>query len=412
MKYIERSITERLRRLAEHFPVIVVTGARQVGKTTLLKHVFGEQAEYVVFDPDRDVENARSDPDLFLENHSTPLILDEIQYAPEVVSSVKRSVDADRSPGQFLLTGSQQWSVLKQISESLSGRAVILQLDGFSLSESSDVHTGDFWLESYLSDPEKFLTSGRDTFHTPFKLYEHIFRGSLPETRSLPLEVIRDFHNSYILTYIERDVRLQAQISDYQLFGRFFRLVGAYSAQEINYSELGRELGLSNKTASRWIDILKATFQWFEVPAYAANAVKRISLKPKGYLSDTGLICTGQYISSPAAISAHPLQGAVFETFAVTEILKQIHAMPSPPSYYHWRMHSGAEIDLLLERDGSFFPVEVKSNTNVSRKDTRGISSFRKNYSMLDIKSGIVIYPGEKMYQLNDNDFAVPLTLA
>lgn len=408
--YRPRLLTQRFRALRDAFPAVVVAGARQVGKSTLLRHLYEPGAEIVVFDPVVDVENARQDPDLFLNNHRTPLVLDEIQYAPELVASLKRRIDADRTPGQFILSGSQQWRVLTSMAESLAGRAVFLDLEGFCLAEEAG--QPESWLARWLSGPEAFLADSTERLPTSRTLYEHLWRGSLPEATMLEEAVVPDFHAAYQRTYIERDVRLLADVADWQLFGRFIRLCAALTAQEINRSHLGRELGITPQTAGRWLELLKATYQWFEVPAYSGNAVKRVSGKPKGYLADTGLACHAQLLSSPTALGGHPQLGALFETAVSGEIRKHANAMPTPPSMFHWRSTGGAEVDLLLERDGVFYPIEVKATSAPSRRDTTGITAFRKTYPDLRIAPGLVIAPTEKILQLSNHDWAIPWDLA
>lgn len=407
--YRDRLLTERFERLASSFPAVVVTGARQVGKSTLLQHLYGGRAEIVVFDPVVDVENARQDPDLFLANHRTPLVLDEIQYAPELVASIKRRIDQDRRPGQYLITGSQQWGVLSSIAESLAGRAVFLDLEGFCLAELAGSTAS--WLAAWLQAPRAFLDSQPRRLPLERNLYEQLWRGWLPEAATLDLEVIPEFYAAYQRTYIERDVRLLAEVSDWQLFGRFLQLAAALTAQEINHSQLGRELGLTPQTARRWLALLQATFQWFEVPAYMANTIKRLSGKPKGYLADTGLACHAQAISTPGTIAGHPLRGALFETAVVAEIRKHCAALATRPNLYHWRTSGGAEVDLLLERDGVFYPIEIKSKSNPSRRDTTGISAFRKTYPGLRIEKGLVIAPVPAILQLSEEDYAIPWDL-
>ena len=406
--YLERSITKRLYQLFEAFPVVVISGARQVGKSTLLQHTLGKQAQIVVFDPVVDIENARQDPELFLNNRKSPLILDEIQYAPELVASIKRRIDRDRTPGQYILTGSQQWGVLKSMAESLAGRAVFLDLEGFCLAEIAQPKATQPWLEEWLNDPAAF--PAKEPHRLPLKtsLYEQLWRGFLPEAQFLPLEVIPDFHSAYQRTYIERDVRLLAEISDWQLFGRFLRLVAALTAQEVNFSQLGRELGLTPQTSKRWIDILKATFQWFEIPAYSGNSIKRVSNKPKGFIADTGLACAAQAISSPNAIGGHPLWGALFETAVAAELRKQCSFLSPRPNLYHWRSYGGAEVDFILEYNGVYYPIEAKAKSNPSRRDTMGISAFRKTNPNLSVANGLVLAPTDKTVQLSDLDYAMP----
>ena len=409
--YIKRLLTDKLYKLVESFPVVVISGARQVGKSTLLQNTLGIEAEIVVFDPVIDVENARQDPELFLNNHPTPLILDEIQYAPELVASIKRRIDLDRAPGQYILTGSQQWGVMKSMSESLAGRAVFLDLYSFCLLEISQSNFTMPWFVRWLDSPDVFLSKRQSRLPEKTTLYEQLWRGFLPEPQFLSPDVIPDFLSAYQRTYIERDVRLLAEVTDLQLFGRFLQLVSALTAQEINYSQLGRELGLTPQTAQRWLDILKATFQWFEIPAYSGNLIKRVSSKSKGYIADTGLACLTQAISTPKAIGGHPLWGAIFETAVATELRKQTAFLPPKPNFYHWRAHSGAEVDMLLEYNGVLYPIEVKAKTNPSRRDTTGISAFRKRYPELNIARGLVVAPCSNVIQLSENDYATPWDL-
>src|SRR3990167_1403699 len=230
----------------------------------------------VVFDPIIDVEGARSDPDLFLNNRPPPVILDEIQYVPELVPAIKRRLDKNKKPGLYLITGSQQWEVMKSLAESLAGRAVFVDLQGFSLKElNQEGEKGKPWLERWLENPGDSKVLEGKKGECKFSLFEQLWRGWLPETQFLPRDVIGAFHEAYVRTYIERDVRQLAEVSDVQLFHRFFRLCAALTAQEVNYSQLGRDIGINPQTASRWLRILTATFQWFEVPAWSGNIIKR-----------------------------------------------------------------------------------------------------------------------------------------
>lgn len=406
MAYLPRTLSRRLLRLLEHFPVVVVTGARQVGKSTLLTHVLPDWST-VVLDPVVDVENANADPDLFLDNRPAPLVVDEVQYAPALVAAVKRRVDRDRRPGQYVLTGSQQWGVLKNLSESLAGRAVFLDLEGLSFAEQAgEGRVEKPWLARWLDDPQALVEgAGRLDFGRP--LYEVLWRGSLPEAWFLPLDVVPDFHAAYRRTYVERDVRLLADVSDEQVFGRFLQLMAALTAQEINYSQLGRELGIAGNTARAWLGILRSTFQWFEIPAWSGNVVKRTSRRPKGYVADTGMACAAQALSSPRVIGGHPLQGALFETAVVADVRKQCATLSPRPTLWHWRSHGGAEVDLVLERDGRLFPVEIKSVSHPSARAASGIAAFRKTYGDR-VGPGLVIAAVERAAWLTRQDAVVP----
>ena len=407
--YKKRLLTSRLHQLSETFPVVVIGGARQVGKSTLINHAFPPGTDCVVFDPAIDVENARQDPDLFLNNHpGKPLLLDEIQYAPELVAAIKRRVDQSRVPGQFVLTGSQQWEVMKSLAESLAGRAVFIDLEGFCLTEMTGQRKSTGWLASWIENPEGFVQRNQHVTSLQHTLYETLWRGFLPDATTLPLDTVADFHEAYFRTYIERDVRLLGDVSEWQTFGRFVRFAAALTAQEINYSQFGREIGISPQTARRWLDMLKATFQWFDVPAYSGNNIKRVSHKPKGFIADTGFACAAQLISSPRALGGHPMLGALFETAVAAEIRKQCALLSPKPQIYHWRSASGAEVDLLLERDGKFFPMEVKVKSQPTKRDAQGMKALRDSYPKLDIQPGLVIAPTDRFLKISEEAFAIP----
>jgi uncharacterized protein len=284
-------------------------------------------------------------------------------------------------------------------------------MEGFSLSEISECATPASWLERYLDAPFDFLHSAYSRLSQKKTLYEQLWHGWLPETDQLPQDLIEAFFAAYLRTYIERDVRLLLQVDDWQQFGRFVQMVSALTAQEINFSHLGREIDVTPQTAKRWLAALKATFQWHEIPAYHGNSLKRISLKPKGYFADTGFACHLNRLSSPRALAGHPMLGSVFETAAVAEIRKLMTAISGKAQLYHWRAHSGAEVDLILERDGMLYPVEIKTKTRPSRKDTQGISAFRETYPRQKMAPGIVLCPAEDIEQISDNDYAVPWDL-
>ena len=409
--YKSRALSDKIKRLADFFPAVVISGARQVGKSTLIKHLFPHFST-VVFDPVSDVGNARKDPDLFLDNHPPPLVLDEVQYAPELIPALKRRIDLNRKPGSYILTGSQQWAALKTVSESLTGRAVFANLEGFSLAEMAEDVVSPSWLSRWLTNPDVFIHQ-KNVCRTPTRtLNEQLWRGWLPDSDRIPLDLLPDFHAAYQRTCIERDVRLLAEADDWQLFGRFVQLASAMNACEINYSQLGRDLGITPQTARRWLALLRATFQWHEAPAYSGNAIKRISGKSKGYMADTGLACHLLQLSSPAALSGHPQTGALFESAVVAEIRKMSALESVPPALYHWRTHGGAEVDLLLERDGSFYPMEIKLTTNPTRKDARGVAALRATYPNLKIAPGLVITPGttgqkNALTKISEHDYAL-----
>ena len=412
--YRGRHLSARLQQLSAAFPAVVVSGARQVGKTTLLRHLFPDY-DYVVFDASIDQENARREPDLFLKNHPPPVILDEIQYAPEVVAAIKRRIDLDpQRSGQFLLTGSQQWQVMHSLAESLAGRSAFLDLMGFSLHELSDDASPGWlsrWFEFAEDDADKFLLLSRSAPRYQGNLLEWLWRGSLPRACELDLELIPDFWSGYHRTYVERDARLAGDINDWQEFGRFVRLMSALTAQEINYSQLGREIGMTPQTARRWLKVMEATFQWFELPAFSGNPTKRVASRSKGYLADTGLACFHAQLSSPQALGGHPLFGPLFETAMVCEIAKQAATLATRPTFHHWRAAGGAEVDLVLERDGVLYPIEIKLTAAPGRKQGSGIEAFRAAHPHRKVSKGIMICGVETPRWSSDEVLAIPWNL-
>jgi predicted AAA+ superfamily ATPase len=410
MKYRTRHTETKLIEYAKHFKVILVNGARQVGKSTLLSHIFPD-IKSIVFDPIQDIYGAREDPELFLNNFQSPLILDEVQYVPELLPAIKRKVDLSDKTGQFFLTGSQNLSILRDISESLAGRVGILQLDGMTDQEIDGKGNAKSWLAHFLMDPNFFKNNFTNTVTENTSLPEFLWRGTMPGLLQKPNSIVPAYHSSYIQTYIERDVRTMEDIRDLSLFHRFTSLTGALTAQEINTSQFGREIGITPTTARKWLNLLVNTYQWLELPPYHGNTIKRISGKSKGYIRDTGLACYLQRISSPDALLANPLFGSIFETMAVNLINRYSMNISVPPQMYHWRTNGGAEVDIVLELDGCLYPIEVKSKTRLNKHDLRGLRSFRETYKNINIGKAVVIYGGNEFYILDEDTFAVPWNL-
>jgi hypothetical protein len=378
-----------------------------VGKSTLLSHVFPE-TKAVVFDPVQDFYGVRNDPDLFLDTFKPPLILDEVQYVPELLPALKRRVDRMEDNGRYFLTGSQNLSVLRNVSESLAGRAGILRLDGLSPVETFGDAGQESWLKKYLTLPAEFggHVANIQILKLPYSLPEYLWRGQLPALVSFPNEAVPAYFSAYVQTYVERDIRMMANISDLALFGRFLRLCGALTGQEIFQSQLGRELGINPKTAGNWLNLLVHSYQGLALPAYSGKAIKRLSSKPKGHLQDSGLACFLNSIPSPQSLLSSPLLGGIFESWGVGATLRQTQRLPLAPVPYHWRTARSAEVDLVLDYDGKLFPIEFKASARLSGHDTRGIQAFRSTYPQA--VPGIVIYGGEDAYKISEHAFAVP----
>jgi predicted AAA+ superfamily ATPase len=410
MKYVHRMLEQKLQAYAESFPCTLVCGARQVGKSTLLDHFFGKTHRTFVFDPAGDIYGVRQDPDLFLKNNPPPLILDEIQYVPELIPALKRAIDRSREPGMYLITGSQQWEVMKHLAESLAGRVGILELSGFSLSEQFGA-AGQDWLADWLGGAHQNSDELFDMLHggqsRQLSATRQIWRGGFPDVQTMSDDVVPGWMRGYVGTYLQRDVRMFLDARDETQFAAFLALCASLTAQECNYNHLGRDIGLSPPSAKRWVGILRGSYQWLEVPAFSANHIKRLSCRPKGYLCDTGLACYLMRISSDQAVQGHPAFGALFETMVATEIHKRVQSFPLPPALYHYRQHSGAEVDLILEKDGNYFPVEIKSSARVHPMDARSISIFQEKEPGRT-RTGLVIYAGEELLRLNERCLAVP----
>ena len=411
MNYHHRLLTDKLKRVSRYFPVVMLTGARQVGKSTLLAHHL-PHAQHITFDPIIDIHNARQDADLFINNLNTPVILDEIQFAPEILSTIKRKVDQQQKMGEYFLTGSQNFSMMHHVSESLAGRIAILSLYPLTLSEL--LNKPSCWITDFLNNPRDFLKTPCSTLASSSEssLVELIWRGLYPGLLSMPNELLQDSLDSYFRTYVERDVRIINDISNLQEFSRFTALMANLTAQEINYSEVGRDINITPQTAKRWLDVLISSYQWTAIPAYSGNTIKRISQKPKGYITDTGMACYLMHIGSSASLMAHPKLGALFETFVVQDLLKQLAFAEGKPAVYHWRSHSGAEIDLLIEVNNCYFPIEIKYKSHPTKQDAKGIETFRETYPHLTIAPGIILAPTKMIYPVTENCFVVPYDTA
>lgn len=405
MRYRRRYAEAKLLRMAEHFKAVLVTGARQTGKTTLIRYIYPD-IRMITFDPEQDIYGAREDPELFLDNFPSPLILDEIQYAPELLPALKRRVDRNDRPGQYILSGSQNLMALRSIAESMAGRVGLLHLEGLALGEAMERTEEDSWLAEWLTNPEEFIENRRK-MTSGIRLVEMLWRGSMPGLLEFPNDLVPDYIRSYVQTYLERDVRTMGNIRDLSLFRRFLGLMSALSAQEINDSQLGRELGLSGPTIRSWRETLVHTYQWRELPPYHGNTVKRLSKRRKGYITDTGIACWLQRNNSPEALPVSPHFGAFFETWAVNAVHKEIVRLSMPPAVYHWRTANGAEADIVLDRDGRLFPIEVKAGSRIPSMHLRGIRAFRDTYGDR-VATALVIYAGKEAYRPARDIVAVP----
>lgn len=410
MIYLKRHLEKQILESAKHFKAILLLGARQVGKSTLLTHLFPEM-KAVVFDPIQDLYNARKDPDFFLQSFPSPLILDEVQYVPELLASLKRKMDQKDVKGQYFLTGSQNFSTLRKVAESMAGRVAIFHLDNFTPQEMLGFGDRQEWVSKYLKQPDSFYKTCSSIADKLPSLVEFLFRGTFPATFDLPTSQISRYFRSYLQTYIDRDVRTQEDIRQLAEFDRFLGISASLTAQEINSSQLGREIGVSSPTARRWLDLLMFTYQWFELLPFYGNTIKRIAGKKKGYFKDSGFACYLQKIESPESLAVSPNLGSIFETWAVNWIHQQFATMAVSPNSYHWRTGGGAEVDLILEKNGKLYPIEIKCKTNLTKKDLSGLKAFRETYPKSAIQTGLIIYAGSEIYKIDEETIAIPWTI-
>jgi len=348
------------------FPAIVITGPRQSGKTTLLKALCGKTHKFVSLE-DPDVRlRAKDDPIGFLDYYSPPVIIDEIQYVPELLSYIKTRIDENRKPGQWLFTGSQNFVLMQGVSESLAGRAAILTLLPFSYSERIGLAENSQPMPVYL----KNLTKGADHHKNKYNvsLVELILRGNYPEIASKKRVDRQLWCSSYISTYLERDVRNLTPIGDLNQFERFLKLSAARTGQLLNLSSLARDIGISVPTAKRWLSILETSHQVYLLYPYYRNIGKRIIKSQKLYFSDTALASYLMGINDKETLYHSPNFGALFETMIITDFLKRFAHFGELPSLYYLRTRDELEVDLVIEQNQKLHLFEIKGVKTVTPK--------------------------------------------
>lgn len=355
--YIRRNLEETLKRLAGQFPALLVTGPRQSGKSTLVRHVFPTHV-YVSLDKTDIRALANEDPEYFLSMQKEPVIIDEIQYAPKLFSHLKLRIDDKRTQyGRFILTGSQSFQLMKGVSESLAGRISILKLLPFSWEE---LNIG------CLSDPKAVIFQ--------------VITGFYPEVRVRKDLDIKNWYESYVQTYLERDVRQLQFVKDLNLFQKFLVLLGARVGSLLNLSELGRDAGLSLHAAREWLTVLEASQIVFLLNPYYRNIGKRLIKSPKIYFEDTGLLCHLLHETSVDALSVKPLAGALFENLVISEFRKKYFSLGKLPHFYFYRTAKGQEVDLILEEEGKITAIEIKLGKSANPNQFRPLETFCEEY--------------------------------
>ncbi len=407
MAYIERAVTSVAKKRASSSKCFLLTGARQVGKSTLLKHVFPE-INRANFDDRLTRIQAREEPKLFFMNNPRPLFIDEVQKEIGVLEEIKLIVDESEERGQFILSGSQKLGLMKGVSESLAGRVSIMELSGLSLREINGVSFNEHFVPT-----EKYLT-GREATLKPYKdIWNIIHKGSYPELYDVERDW-QDYYSSYVATYLERDVN-ELISADSLSFAKFMTAVAARTGEMLNYANIASEVGVSEPTIKNWISILERTGIVYILQPYSASALSRAIKAPKIYFRDTGLVCYLTKWLTPDALKNSAVAGNVFETFVVSEILKSYsnEGKDYRFSIFYYRgkdkKASGeSEIDLVIEEDGVLYPIEIKMTGNPKASMSAANPVLDKVQGKKRGMGAILCLVDKKIY-LRDNLVALPI---
>ena len=453
--YINREIQETLMHALAQFKCVLITGARQTGKTTLLKHLLENTYNYITLDDMSELHHALESPSTFLAEADLPVIIDEVQLAPELFRQVKFIVDKSDKMGQVILTGSQTYNLMQGVSESLAGRVCILELNGLSLHElagkncahnitANNIATNDASLSntninsaaadsvdagnaaiSSATASNIATNSKKATFPTPyvpqklerkdvlempknFDLWQHIHRGCMPALQNQDLDWYM-YYSSYIRTYLERDVRQIVKVKDEQRFFNFMVSCAARTAQLLNISDIAETVGISAKTAHDWLSALEASGIVHILQPFWANTQKRLSKTPKLFFMDTGLACHLTGWNTAEQLKRGAMNGHVFETFVISEILKSyMNAGRDKRSIYFYRDRQKKEIDLVIQDGNVLYGVEVKMGANIGLDAAKHFGELTK-FKDFEVGFGHVICQTQTPYMLNENIQAIPV---
>ncbi len=417
--YIKRNIEERLKKLEKAFPVIMITGSRQVGKTTLLINI-QKQAEnkvnYVSLDNLSIRALAVEDPELFLARYKPPIIIDEFQYAPDLLSYIKIIVDEKRqqhlqneeiqATGLYYLTGSQVFHTMKSISESLAGRVGMLELYPLSNRELENKKSTIF-----LPTEEELEKREKTNKLEIEELYEKILKGKYPELYSNPNIDPKDFFETYIKTYIERDIRELINVKDEIKFLKFIESIAVRTGQELNINDIANSVEINNMTAQSWLSILVSTGLVYLLQPYYNNTISRIVKRPKIYFMDTGLACFLAGYMDSITLERSAFNGPILETYVITEIIKSFsnEGLDSRKYLYYYRDNNGKEIDLLIIYNHVVYPIEIKKSYHPGKQAIKNFEVTEK-FGM-EIGKGGVICLTKEIFPLDKNNNLIPIEL-
>lgn len=403
--YIIRHMEETIKKTEKMFGAILLTGPRQVGKTTLLKELTAG-ITYVTLDDPLVRNSACEEPGTFFKITPPPVFIDEIQYAPNLFPHIKIILDRDRKKGQFYLSGSQQFKMMKNVSESLAGRIGILNLLGLSLREIKQVEFNKPFIPTseYFNERRKKLA-----YNDYHEIWRIIHRGSMPELYANPDMDWQMFYANYTKTYIERDVRELTQVGDENKFIKFMMIIASYTGQLFNQASVARDVGVSQPTIERWISILRASNIVYLLQPYYNNVTKRAIKTPKLYFLDTGLAAYLTRWNTPEVLQNGAMAGAFFETFVIAEIIKSYYnaGILEPPLYFY-RDKERHEIDLIIYQDMELYPIEIKKHADPSKND---VAVFEVLDKIKDVKraAGGVICMYDNLLPLKGEEMIIPL---
>ncbi len=406
--YIDRHMEQQIITASKYYPVVMVCGQRQVGKSTMLNHIKGEQRRYVTLDDGNARRLALADPALFFETYGTPLLIDEIQRVPSLLLEMKRIVDekalaGEDNSGMFWITGSQKFKMMKDVSESLAGRIAVFDLAGLSSAEI-EKRPAELFDPSLDSLRQRLSTANKKDVH---QIYEAIFRGGMPKL--ITTDIDRDrYYMDYVNTYIERDVKDLAQVGKLDEFYNFIIYMAARTGQELKYDEIASNIGVSAPTAKAWVTILERSGIIFILHPYSSNITKRLVKTPKVYFMDTGLAAYLCRWPDPVTIENGAMDGAFLETYVVTEIVKSYYNAGKPVDLYYYRDIDGKEIDLLILKENRIYPIEVKKGKQPAHAD--------KNFSALGklkqpIEPGLIMCMSDELIPYNRESWYCPVSV-
>lgn len=404
MRYIARNLEKVVLEVTKEYPVVLVTGPRQVGKTTMLQKLMeGTDRNYVSLDDLNERNLAKTDPEMFLQLHKPPILIDEVQYAPELFVYIKIHVDKYHNAGDFWLTGSQVFKRMSGIQESLAGRVAVLSLTSLSQAEICGGEMQPFTLDIEKLSARRKERTAADTG----VIFDLIFRGSMPAIVSEKNSNSQIFYSSYLTTYIERDVREVSDAIDSLTFLHFITAVAARCGQILNIAEIARDADINQKQAKNWLGVLETLGLIFYLHPYSNSMLKRLVKTPKLYFYDTGLVCYLTKWSSAETLQSGAMNGAILENYVVAEIRKTYLNCGKDPYMYYYRDKDAREIDIILEHDGVLNPIEIKKTANPG-------SELIKVFKLLDKSSakrskGAVVCMKPELSAIDRENYIVPV---